>query len=258
MSPAVRKDLSFTQIPEWVLFHEQLSAQAVRLYGVLARYADKEGQSHYSRAKLAEAINVRSVDTVDRAVKELVEHAALTVEERFDEAGDRTSNLYTVHVAPPEGVAARMRLPTPKDAATRGRTDAATVAAQNPQELEPFEVEPLTPSLRGDSTSPRSARDNQSSPTTTATSQAETGAEPGVSVSPRCPKHASPHSNCRGCGTTARQLEEQQRRAAEARRRQEAVEATAAERAQRTERQPADPAVIQRVKNAARGPKAGV
>lgn len=134
MSHALRKDAYFASVPEWVLFHEDLTPQAVRLYGVLDRYA--EGQCFPSRRKLADQLRVKSVDTVDRALRELQEVGAVTVTARVDDAGDQTTSLYTVHFLPPEGVAAetggggrKFAATGPQESGEGGRTDAATVAA---------------------------------------------------------------------------------------------------------------------------------
>lgn len=126
---SIRNTLPFSIVPEWLLTAE-VSANAVRLYGLLVRYADKEGHAHPSRRTLGKRIHV-SPDTIDRALKELVAIGAVEVEHRRDESGDLTSNAYILR---PGGR---------KDAATRGRTDAATVAAPMRHEREPLEREPL-------------------------------------------------------------------------------------------------------------------
>ena len=95
----ITADFYFAQIPEWVLY-SKISAQAVRLYAVLHRYADKEGTAFPSRKTLAGRLNMTSPKTVDAALKELIELGAITSQKRFDEAGDQTSNLYTVRFAP--------------------------------------------------------------------------------------------------------------------------------------------------------------
>lgn len=98
----IQADTYFTIIPEWILYSD-VSAQAVRVYGVLRRYADAQGKCHPSRKTIAERCRT-SVATVDRAVSELIEIHALTVEHRFvdDPAGRKvhTSNRYTLHSLP--------------------------------------------------------------------------------------------------------------------------------------------------------------
>jgi hypothetical protein len=110
----------FAIVPEWVLDSE-ISDRAVRLYAILSRYADSDGWSWPSRKTLATRIG-RSVDALDRAVRELVDYGMLTVVARYDDAGDRTSNGYTIARMNP----AAMRPGSRSSAATGSRTDAAT------------------------------------------------------------------------------------------------------------------------------------
>ena len=103
MTDSITSDFYFAQIPEWVLYSE-ISAQAVRLYAVLHRYADKDGTAFPSRATLAKRLGMKSPKTVDAALIELQSIGAVTVEHRHDAAGDMTSNLYTVRFLPQQGV----------------------------------------------------------------------------------------------------------------------------------------------------------
>jgi hypothetical protein len=92
-------DNFFAIIPEWVLFAE-ISPQAVRLYGVLRRYADRDGSCFPSRKRLASDLRMDSTKPVDRALKELVTIGAITITHRHTEQGDLQSNLYTVLSSP--------------------------------------------------------------------------------------------------------------------------------------------------------------
>jgi hypothetical protein len=127
-------------VPEWVLFSD-VSAQAIRLYAVLRRYADKgSGVAHPSRRALADKINVKDLKTVDTAIKQLAELGAVVVTERFTESGDRDSNGYF--------------LPrTPHDVSGRngqgGGADSPTVGEQNGQQ-EPQAVKPQNSSSKSD------------------------------------------------------------------------------------------------------------
>lgn len=182
------KDIYFAQIPEWVLFHEDLSPQAVRLYCVLARFS--EGRAWPGRQLLAERLQAKSTKTVDRALKDLVDVGAITVIPRWDEAGDRTSNAYKVHVAPPEGVASRMSPPPDTDVPTGGDiADATGRDADVPVERATFRTTPQPPASGGPQLSDEPAKP-------------ATCTKPGT----------QPHPNCRGCGTTARQLEAARKR----------------------------------------------
>lgn len=91
----IKADNYFAMIPEWVL-DSHISAQAVRLYCVLRRYADQGGRCYPSRKRIADRMNV-SPATVDRAVQELVDLGALLVRQRWNpETREHTSNEYTV------------------------------------------------------------------------------------------------------------------------------------------------------------------
>ena len=93
----IKSDIYFSIVPEWVI-DAPISAQAVRVYAVLCRYADKEdGTCFPSIRTLAERLNV-SDSTIKRALKELKSISAIKSEKRFDKAtGEQTSNLYTVY-----------------------------------------------------------------------------------------------------------------------------------------------------------------
>jgi len=127
----IRNSLPFAMIPEWLL-DSDVSAQAVRLYCVLHRYADKDTQhAHPSRRALAKRLRC-SPDTIDRSLKELVEIGAVEVKHRHVEDDRQTSNDYILR---PGGRT---------DAAGGGGMDAAGGAAQmRHQELEPLELEPV-------------------------------------------------------------------------------------------------------------------
>jgi hypothetical protein len=92
-------DNFFAIIPEWLLFAD-ISPQAVRLYGVLRRYADRDGSCFPSRKRLASDLRMESTKPVDRALKELVTIGAITIQHRHTEQGDLQSNLYTVLSVP--------------------------------------------------------------------------------------------------------------------------------------------------------------
>ncbi len=118
------EDGYYAVIPEWVL-DSDVSAQAIRLYAVLRRYADQRtGHAHPSRRTLADRLQVADVKVVDRALADLTRVGAVTVYPRTDDAGDRSSNGYVLHRAPgPQGRG--QNAPTP---------DTSTgVGAQTPQ-----------------------------------------------------------------------------------------------------------------------------
>lgn len=127
----------FAIVPEWIIDGD-VSDCAFRLYAVLLRYGQSSGQRMPSRATLARRLRKRSVDTVDRAMKELVALGAVVVERRRDGKQNLT-NRYHVRTSGPGRTAAATRdsprpgrtgaaSGTPTDAATPDRTDAATPA----------------------------------------------------------------------------------------------------------------------------------
>jgi DNA-binding Lrp family transcriptional regulator len=96
----IQSDLYFAIVPEWII-DAPISAQAVRLYATLHRYADKTDKTCYpSINTIAKRMQV-SVSTVKRALDELKDVKAITVEARYNKAtGEQTSNLYTLMTVP--------------------------------------------------------------------------------------------------------------------------------------------------------------
>jgi len=94
MNDHITADLRFSIIPEWLLDSE-LSDRAIRVYSVLARYADNETlQAYPSRETLAKRCHCHW-RSVDRAIDELVAFGAVTKTHRKN--GDSyQSNLYTL------------------------------------------------------------------------------------------------------------------------------------------------------------------
>lgn len=98
---SLQPDATFAVIPTWVLDHPELTPLAVRLYGVLARYADNDGQAWPSRETLARRLGC-SRKSIDRGTRALISAGAVTAERRW--VGEvPTSNLYRVHVLPRGG-----------------------------------------------------------------------------------------------------------------------------------------------------------
>lgn len=122
-APAVHRDYHFAQLPEWVLYHPDLSAQAVRVFGALDRHAGTAGSCYPSLSRLSQLLGC-SQDTVRRALADLAEVGAVTVIPTYVEAtgedGEptgkmrQTANTYELHGAPPSEVAA----PPPSTSAT--------------------------------------------------------------------------------------------------------------------------------------------
>jgi hypothetical protein len=151
----------FAIVPEWVI-DAAVSDSAFRLHSLLLRYGNGSGSRMPSRQTLARRLR-RSVDAIDRAMRQLTEAGIVRVEHRRN--GEQfLSNRYHVRTSPPAGVAAadgggRSSAATPetpttgsrKNAATPGRSSAARVAAKvrhNPEILTD-KPPPPTPSHRG-------------------------------------------------------------------------------------------------------------
>ena len=101
MTSTASTDLPFAIVPEW-LVDADCSDRAFRVYALLARYADSDGGGAIpGRRKMAQRLGC-SVDTIDRAVAELIELGAVEREHRYVE-GRQTSNAYVVRRIPPEG-----------------------------------------------------------------------------------------------------------------------------------------------------------
>lgn len=125
----VRRDIPpWAMVPDW-LIRSSVSDRAVRVFALLDRHADRDTKEAYpARATLARVLE-RTKSSIDRALKELVDVGALSIERRLDAAGEPTSNLYRLHFKDPNEVAANLQPPLLTDAATGSPTDAATVAA---------------------------------------------------------------------------------------------------------------------------------
>lgn len=92
-------DQHFAIVPEWVIDAE-ISDAAFRLYSVLLRYGQSSGARMPSRATLARRLRKRSVDSVDRAMKELVAVGAVVVERRRH-GRENLTNCYHLMSVPP-------------------------------------------------------------------------------------------------------------------------------------------------------------
>ena len=134
MASTATTDLPFAIVPEW-LIDADVSDRAFRVYALLARYADSDGSGAIpGRKRMAQRLGC-SVDTIDRAVAELLACGAIEREHRYVE-GRQTSNAYVVRRIPPdeggtsaapEGSGTDAAGESGTDAAGESRTDAAPV-----------------------------------------------------------------------------------------------------------------------------------
>ena len=90
MNDTLTAELRFSMIPEWIL-DSGISDKAIRLYCVLARYADNEThQAFPSRETLAKRMGCHA-KSVDRAASELLKIGAVTKKQRHN-----SSLVYTL------------------------------------------------------------------------------------------------------------------------------------------------------------------
>ena len=90
MNDTLTAELRFSMIPEWVL-DAGISDKAIRLYCVLARYADNETHRAFpSRETLAKRMGCHA-KSVDRAASELLKIGAVTKKQRHN-----SSLVYTL------------------------------------------------------------------------------------------------------------------------------------------------------------------
>lgn len=100
----------YAKMPEWIL-DSDVSAQAIRLWCVLYRYADQSTKlAHPSRATLADRLQVRDRKVVDRALADLDRIGAVETFGRWRNMSDeiafkpdleyriRTSNGYRLNL----------------------------------------------------------------------------------------------------------------------------------------------------------------
>ena len=92
-------DSYFAILPEWIL-DSDVSAQAIRLFALLNRYANQQGTCVPTQETLAKRMKCGD-DTVARAAKELVAIGAIKITGRKKANGYRTSNLYTIRMTAP-------------------------------------------------------------------------------------------------------------------------------------------------------------
>jgi len=128
----------FAVVPEWML-DSAVSDTAFRLYAILARYGNTSGVRMPGRALLARRLH-RTVDTVDRALKELTAAGILTIEHRT-QAGRTLTNRYHLRTHDPDGACEQGRTAAAPahattqaaaaDVAAGGRTGAAPPSRSN-------------------------------------------------------------------------------------------------------------------------------
>ncbi len=130
--PPLTVDEYYAPVPEWVL-DAPISDCALRLYAVLLRYGHTSGARIPSRATLAHRLHKTSVDTVDRALRELVTLGAVHVEHRRHDGSNQTNRYHLLTHRPDPGGTDPHR----SDAATPTASPPARPAAPAAQALPP-------------------------------------------------------------------------------------------------------------------------
>jgi len=140
MNHEINSDLRFSIVPEWVL-DADISDRAIRVYSILARYADNDTlQAFPSRETLAKRCHCHW-RSIDRAIDELVSLGAIVKTHR--KHGDAyQSNLYTLRRVLP-------RLSVGTDTTVTGVLTPESLGTDTggnltrTTELEPENIEPL-------------------------------------------------------------------------------------------------------------------
>ena len=135
---SVTADIKFSIVPEW-LIDSGCSDKALRLYVVLARYADNDKLTAYpGRGTLAKRMNCHRA-SVDRAVEELVSLGAITKTVRVKD-GKYQSSLYTIRRIAPSSTHAT----TPVAPVQRPPLHPCDIELE-PENVEPEELLAATP-----------------------------------------------------------------------------------------------------------------
>ena len=100
MQDQINTDLRFSIIPEWIL-DANVSDRAIRVYSILARYADNETlQAFPSRETIAKRAHCHW-RSIDRAIEELIKLGAVTKAHRKN-GESYQSNIYTLRRVLPQ------------------------------------------------------------------------------------------------------------------------------------------------------------
>lgn len=106
----ISSDVRFSTVPEWLIYSE-VSAQAVRLWAVLDRHADKTGRAVPGQGRLGKLMHA-SVRTIGRATEELEKVGAVTVMRAMGDDGVNRPNEYRLHLIP-HGIPTEGMAPAP-------------------------------------------------------------------------------------------------------------------------------------------------
>lgn len=101
-APHVTVQEPFAVIPEALLYDPKVDDGMVRVYGVLRRHGSDPSNCYPSHRRIA-GLTGKSKRSIPAIIGRLVDAGWVSVMHRRDEAGDPTSNAYTVHSSPVVG-----------------------------------------------------------------------------------------------------------------------------------------------------------
>ena len=115
---------NFTMVENELLENEDLGTYEKLLYITLCKFAGQENTCFPSRKTLAKLVSC-SVKTIDNKLKSLIDKGLISKQERRNEKGEHTSNLYII-----KGVAKQIRQGGETDS-PRGETDSPELYSLN-------------------------------------------------------------------------------------------------------------------------------
>lgn len=120
-----REPDTWSKVPHW-LIESQVGDGPVRLYALMGKYADRNGEGYPSLGRLAEELG-RNRKTIRNWVKQLQAVGAVDVYPRTTDDGDADSNLYHLHVtAPDQRRGGESTTPTPESTFQGGESTTPT------------------------------------------------------------------------------------------------------------------------------------
>jgi hypothetical protein len=116
-----------------------IGAIGIAIYAVLARYANRRtGECWPAISRIQRTLNLGR-STVKRFLHRLEAAGLITVEERWSEEGDRTSNLYTLLNPEPTAIAKRQQAASAAPSRARGDCEGGGVSTNPPPVLTEWE-----------------------------------------------------------------------------------------------------------------------
>lgn len=150
----------YAMIPEWVIYHPDLTGSDVRVYAVMARMADAEGRCYPKADTVASRLNV-SDDTVRRSIARLEAAGALRVEPKMGAGGYRSNDFLIAGDTPLTNKITPERAKQKADAEANGRKSAAAGGCRESAATAAATVRRQVPQICGDKEGEPSLNENQ-------------------------------------------------------------------------------------------------